>query len=218
MLSIAVDVQGPKVVRPYVEKFGVTYPVAVDPSDVFGQAFGLKAIPVTFMVDEVGIVRLRGGGPSPELLAQIEAILKEPQTSVRGESPQLLVTASKADLEQKVAATPNDWKSRLALARIWDEGGRYSEAIAQLGEAARLQPRDGSIPFVWGLVLLHQGERQAALSKLKEARDLDPENWRVRKQIWAIEHPEKFYNGSSPDFDWQTEELVREKKSTRNGR
>ena len=218
MLSIAVDVQGPKVVRPYVEKFGVTYPVAVDPSDVFGQAFGLKAIPVTFMVDEVGIVRLRGGGPSPELLAQIEAILKEPQTSVRGESPQLLVTASKADLEQKVAATPNDWKSRLALARIWDEGGRYSEAIAQLGEAARLQPRDGSIPFVWGLVLLHQGERQAALSKLKEARDLDPENWRVRKQIWAIEHPEKFYNGSSPDFDWQTEELVREKKSTRSGR
>ncbi len=218
MLSIAVDVQGPKVVRPYVEKFGVTYPVAVDPSDVFGQAFGLKAIPVTFLVDEVGIVRLRGGGPSPELLAQIETILKEPQTSVRGESPQLLVTASKADLEQKVAATPNDWKSRLALARIWDEGGRYSEAIAQLGEAARLQPGDGSIPFVWGLVLLHQGERQAALSKLKQARDLDPENWRVRKQIWAIEHPEKFYDGNSPDFGWQKEELAREKKSTKSGR
>ena len=88
-MFIAVDVQGSKVVEPYVEKFGVTYPVAVDASDIFGQAFGLKAIPVTFLVDEVGIVRLRGEGPSRALLAQIEAILKEPQLSVRGKSPQL---------------------------------------------------------------------------------------------------------------------------------
>lgn len=218
MLSIAVDVQGPKVVKPYVEKFGVTYPVAVDTSDIFGQAFGLKAIPVTFLVDEVGIVRLHGGGPSPELLAQIEAILKEPQTSVRGESPQLPAAAMKADLEQKVASTPNDWKSRLALARICGEAGRYSEAVAQLVDAARLQPGEASIPFVWGLVLLHQGQKQAALLKLKQARDLDPENWRIRKQIWAIEHPEKFYNASSPDFGWQKEELAREKESAREGR
>jgi len=64
---------------------------------------------------------------------------------------------------------------------------------------------------VWALVLLHQGEKNAALAKLKQARDLDPDNWRIRKQIWAIEHPEKFYTGDSPDYDWQNEQLNREK-------
>ena len=211
-MSIAVDVQGPKVVRPYVEKFGVTYPVAVDASDIFGQAFGLKAIPETFLVDEVGIVRLHGGGPSPELLAQIETILKEAQISVRGQLSQLPGAAMKAELEQKVAATPNDWRSRLALARIYDEEGRHANAVAQLEAASKLQPRESSIAFVWGLVLLHQSEREAALAKLKQARDLDPDNWRIRKQIWAIEHPEKFYSGDSPDYDWQKEQLGREKK------
>jgi len=50
------------------------------------------------------------------------------------------------------------------------------------------------------------------LSKLKQARDLDPDNWRIRKQIWAIEHPDKFYTGKSPDFNWQSEQLKKEKK------
>jgi tetratricopeptide (TPR) repeat protein len=211
-LSIAVDVQGPKVVKPYVEKFGVTYSVAVDASDIFGQAFGLKAIPVTFLVDEVGIVRLRGGGPSPALMAQIEAILKEPQTSVRGQSPQLSAAVTKTDLEQRLAAAPNDWRSRLALARLHDEEGRHASAVAQLEAAAKLQPRDPSIAFAWGLALLHQGEKNAALAKLRLARDLDPDNWRIRKQIWAIEHPEKFYTDDSPDYDWQNEQLSREKR------
>ena len=211
MLSIAVDVQGPKVVRPYVEKFGVTYPVAVDASDIFGQAFGLKAIPVTFLVDEVGIVRLRGDGPSPALMEQIEAILKELQTSVRGQSPQLPAAATRADLEQRLAATPDDWNSRLALARIYDEEGQPARAVAQLEAATKLRRRDSRIAFAWGLVLLHQGEKDAALVKWKQARDLDPENWRIRKQIWAIEHPEKFYTGDSPDYEWQKEQLRQEK-------
>ena len=210
-MSIAVDVQGPEVVKSYVEKFGVAYPVAVDASDIFGQAFGLKAIPVTFLVDEVGIVRLRGDGPSPALMEQIETILQEPQTSVRGQSPQLSAAGTKADLEQKVGATSNDWRSRLALARIYDGEGRHANAVAQLEAAAKIQPHDSSIAFVWGLVLLHQGEKNAALAKLKQARDLDPDNWRIRKQIWAIEHPEKFYTGDSPDYDWQKEQLSREK-------
>jgi tetratricopeptide (TPR) repeat protein len=206
-----VDVQGPEVVQPYVEKSGVTYPVAVDASDIFGLAFGLKAIPVSFLVDEVGIVRLRGDGPSTGLLAQIEAILSEPQTSVRGQSPQLPSAATRPELEATLSAVPDDWRSRLALARILDAEGQTASALAQLEAAARLQPREAGIAFAWGLVLLHQGEKSAALAKLKEARDLDPDNWRIRKQIWAVEHPEKFYESDSPDYGWQREELQRDK-------
>ena len=217
MLSIAVDVQGPGVVTPYTQKFGVTFPVAVDTADVFGQAFGLKAIPVTFLVDEVGIIRLQGGGPNAALLRQIETVLKEPVTPTRGAMPQLATAQPKDELERTVARTPDDWRARLALARQYDVEERFADAVSQLAAAAKLQPRESGIPLLWGLVLLHQNQKEQALDKLKLARDLDPENWRIRKQIWAIEHPEKFYTRDSPDFGWQKEELAREKNAKKAG-
>ena len=206
------DVQGASVVKPYVEKAGVTFRTAVDSADVLGQAFGLKAIPVSIFVDEVGIVRLRGGGPSRELFAQIEELLREPVTSLRGTAPQLPAAAAPKQLEHKVAASAYDWRSRLALAQVYAEPGRFDDAIRNLEAAAKFKPAESSVPFVWGLVLLQQGQKDAALTKLKQARDLDPDNWRIRKQIWAIEHPDKFYTGKSPDFDWQSEQLKKEKK------
>ena len=175
---------------PYVEKFGVKFPVAVDTADVFGQAFGLKAIPVTFLVDEVGIIRLQGGGPSADLLRQIETILGEPMARTRAVIPQLASARSKADLERGVAGEPDDWRARLALARLYDAEQRFADAELQVEAAAKLQPRESSIPFLWGLVLLHQNQKEDALAKFKLARDLDPDNWRIRKQIWAIEHPD----------------------------
>ena len=198
---------------PYVRKHGATFPVAVDAADVLGRAFGLKAIPVAILVDEVGLVRLIGGGPSASVLNQIEGILKEPVSSLRGKSPQLPAAASLADLERTVTDEPSDWKSRVALARGYAEASRPSDAVTQLEAAAAIQPRDGSIPFVWGLVLLGQGQKESALAKLKQARDFDPENWRIRKQIWALEHPDKFYTDESPDYGWQKEQLAAEKKA-----
>ena len=200
-------------VKPYTQKFGVTFPVAVDAADVFGQAFGLKAIPVTFLVDEVGIIRLRGGGPNGAFLQQIETVLREPLSQMRGDGPQLANARSSEELESTVGRAPDDWRARLALARLYDAESRFSDANSELEAASKLQPREASIPFLWGLVLLHQNEKDRALAKLKAARDLDPENWRIHKQIWAIEHPDKFYAGESPDFGWQKEELKREKQA-----
>jgi tetratricopeptide (TPR) repeat protein len=207
-----VDVQGASVAKPYVEKASVTFPVAVDTADVLGQTFGLKAIPVSIFVDEVGIVRLRGGGPGRELLAQIEELLKEPVTNLRGTAPQLAAAAARADLERKIAADAGDWRSRVALARMLSESGRSVEAVAHLEAAAKLQPAESGVYFVWGLVLLQQEQKDAALVKLKQARDLDADNWRIRKQIWAIENPDRFYSGNSPDFGWQKEQLTKERK------
>ena len=53
------------------------------------------------------------------------------------------------------------------------------------------------------------GDVQNALMQLKAARSLDQDNWLIRKQIWALEHPDRFYNGRV-DFDWQREQLKRE--------
>ena len=206
------DVQGSEAVAPWVKKYGATFPVAVDSADVFGAAFGLKAIPVSFLVDEVGIIRLQGGGPSKELRAQIEEVLREPVSAVRGRTRESATALSLTELRARAAHAPNDATARLALAQALERAGDFAEALAECEAAAHAQPKDATIPFTHGLVLLHQGKTNDALVKLTQARDLDSGNWRIRKQIWALEHPEKFYGTNGIDWNWQKEQIVREKK------
>ena len=49
---------------------------------------------------------------------------------------------------------------------------------------------------------IDQGKPQDALRALKEGVALDPENWLIRKQGWALEAPEAFYSGDV-DYEWQ---------------
>ena len=44
-----------------------------------------------------------------------------------------------------------------------------------------------------------------AVGFLKKALALDPENRVIPKQIWALQHPEKFYNGPI-DKEWQAQQ------------
>lgn len=53
---------------------------------------------------------------------------------------------------------------------------------------------------------LRRGERERAIELLEEAFPLEPDNFIIRKQLWAIEHPEKFYDGDV-DYAWQREQL-----------
>lgn len=60
-----------------------------------------------------------------------------------------------------------------------------------------------------GLELLRRGDRDAAVAAWREALAADPGNYVIRKQIWAVEHPERFY--PTIDFAWQKEQLARER-------
>src|SRR5262249_15626527 len=112
----------------------------------------------------------------------------------------------------RAAQQPNDAAARLALARALESAGDFAGALAECEAAARTQPKDPTIPFTQGLLLLRQGRTNDALVRFTTARDLDPGNWRIRKQIWALEHPEKFYGAQGIDWDWQKEQIAREKK------
>ncbi len=206
------DLQGPEVVAPWIRKYGVTFPVAVDAADVLGTAFDLKAIPVSFLVDETGIIRLQGGGPSKEFRAQVEEILREPVSAVRGQTRESAAALPLDELRARLARRPEDTAARLALAQALERAGDYAAASAECAAAARLQPKDATIPFTHGLVLLHQGRTRDALEQFARARDLDAGNWRIRKQIWALEHPDRFYGEQGIDWDWQKDQIAREKE------
>ena len=80
---------------------------------------------------------------------------------------------------------------------------RSSEPISQTITEATAR-------FQLGLVLLEGGKKQEAVAEWQKALALDPQNWIIHKQIWAIEHPDKFYEGAV-DYGWQKAQLEAEK-------
>lgn len=64
--------------------------------------------------------------------------------------------------------------------------------------------------FQLGLTLLKIGKKQEAMVEWRKALELDPKNWLIHKQIWAVEHPDKFYDGNV-DYGWQKAQLEAEK-------
>lgn len=61
-----------------------------------------------------------------------------------------------------------------------------------------------------GRVLLEGGRTTEATATWRDALRLDPANFTIRKQIWAAEHPEKFF--PTIDFAWQQEQLAAERE------
>jgi tetratricopeptide (TPR) repeat protein len=62
--------------------------------------------------------------------------------------------------------------------------------------------READARFQLALVLLETERTEEALEQLRLAVHADPENWLIRKQMWAIEAPEAFYEGNV-DYAWQ---------------
>ncbi|MGI8553402.1 MAG: thioredoxin family protein, partial [Dehalococcoidia bacterium] len=60
-----------------------------------------------------------------------------------------------------------------------------------------------------GRLLDTVGRRDEAIREWRSALYLDPDNFVIRKQIWAALHPEKFH--PTIDFDWQKVRLARER-------
>ena len=69
---------------------------------------------------------------------------------------------------------------------------------------------EGAARFQLGLVLLEVGKKEEAMAEWRKALALDPQNWIIHKQIWAVEHPDKFYEGNV-DYGWQKTQLEKEK-------
>jgi peroxiredoxin len=56
MLAVSIDQDGEKVVRPFVKKYGPTFPVLLDPDNKTYRLYGLTGVPQTFIVDKNGAV------------------------------------------------------------------------------------------------------------------------------------------------------------------
>lgn len=62
IVGVSLDQQGPAIVKPFVEKFGMKYPVVMGDSAIAEAFGGVEALPTTFIIDRAGnIVRTHVG-------------------------------------------------------------------------------------------------------------------------------------------------------------
>ncbi len=56
MIAVSIDREGGKVVRPFAAKYGLTFPVLLDPDNKTHRLYGLTGIPETFIIDKNGMI------------------------------------------------------------------------------------------------------------------------------------------------------------------
>ena len=60
--------------------------------------------------------------------------------------------------------------------------------------------------FLAGMTLYRDGKVEQALAEWRKGVEIEPDNFIIRKQVWAVENPDKFYSGDV-DSDWQKEQM-----------
>ena len=79
----------------------------------------------------------------------------------------------------------------------------------EVAEAARGSEHfQANAHFLKGLELYREGKLQDAIAEWRKGVELEPDNYIIRKQIWAVANPERFYAGDV-DYDWQKEQIAR---------
>ena len=207
------DAQGPDLARRFTEAARVTFPTGVDRSQGLWELYDFKVIPNGFFVNEHGIVRYAKIGGfdvrDPADRQAIEHLLATPTVKGVGKEPNFAEpTQTLREAEEAARQNPQNLDLQLTV-------GERLEAVKQYGRSqhtfeAILEKNPKSVRALLGLasVELDRGEREKALTALKRAWALDPENWLIRKQIWAVEHPDQFY--PAINTEWQREEIKKE--------
>jgi tetratricopeptide (TPR) repeat protein len=201
VVAVAMDVQGADAARPYVRLANAQYATLVDTRNVLADVLGFKAVPNTFLVDEAGRFVRRATGR------------EDVETWVQGGEPARAASAAAAPnrvsnagrvraVQELVAWIPDDGELRLHLADAHRAAGQPDAAEQAYREAIRRLPESSSAHFRYASLLLERSRKQEALRHLRRALELDPANYLIRKQIWAIENPDRFYAGEI-DWAWQ---------------
>ena len=106
-------------------------------------------------------------------------------------------------------------KETIAMLEKWLSDSTYNatllRSVKPLNKSQNLQVIEANARFQLGRTLLEVGKKAEAMLEWRKALTLDPKNWIIHKQIWAVEHPDKFYDGNV-DFGWQKAQLEAEKR------
>jgi hypothetical protein len=171
------------------------YPCLIDEKHIVAERYNIVNVPTAVWINESGrIVR-----PA------------EPAGATDGFRTMDRATRR---MPAEVAAAGKQARNRYIDAiRDWVEKGDASVYALSPGEVSRRvhgRPEHEALAaanFRLGQYLYQQGHRQAAQRYLAEAKRLDPENWRIKRQSLELEEPGKAFG---PEF-WAAVDALGEK-------
>ena len=94
------------------------------------------------------------------------------------------------------------------IVRKWVEGPSLDESLETAQAELGSEHSRANALFRKGLDLYRQGRQEEALAEWRKGVELEPDNYIIRKQIWAVQNPDRFYAGEV-DFDWQREQTAK---------
>jgi cytochrome c-type biogenesis protein len=82
VLAIAIDGTGGRAVKPYLVEHGYTIPALLDPHMETARAFGMRAVPTTYVINRAGAIVAHGIGmvdfESSDFVQYLEGLLAQP--------------------------------------------------------------------------------------------------------------------------------------------
>ena len=90
----------------------------------------------------------------------------------------------------------------------WVSGQSPVPAGEESKDSLGAEHSEANAIFREGLDHYRSGRVDQALARWRQGLEQDPDNYLIRKQIWAVENPERFYDGDV-DYDWQREQLAK---------
>ena len=105
-----------------------------------------------------------------------------------------------------------EWVTKGSIPKAWVGADKQIQLRELTSEELEADAR-----FQLAIVLLENGKKEDAIAELKRAFSLDPVNWLIRKQLWAIETPEAFYAGDV-DYGWQKQQMAKESAELKSGK
>ena len=112
-----------------------------------------------------------------------------------------------ADDGRIVLRHPDDFEAGDPRVRAALDAFLAGEPVPAPAGEERMRP-EALERFAAGVSAHARGDERGALGLWREALEIDPANFLIRSQIWALEHPERFW--PTVDRDWQEQQLVRE--------
>ena len=95
------------------------------------------------------------------------------------------------------------------VAEEWANAGAVKEVEPNSGlGTSAVEHSEAMELFHKGMSLYRIGQVDEALALWREGVALEPDTYVIRKQIWAVEHPDKFYDGAV-DYGWQKEQMAK---------
>ncbi|MBT2687415.1 redoxin domain-containing protein [Bacillus sp. ISL-47] len=133
LLSVAVDIQGPEVVKPFAK--GKPFTTLIDTESKLANLFGFKIVPNGIFIDKDGTIRLLKQGFQVSKEEHVEAVKKlihKEAEKVELEDQYFNPSTAPSDLEQQLAQT------KYKLGMEYAKNGNKDAALKELDEALLL--------------------------------------------------------------------------------